>query len=59
MNDFVNDLEVRYAFPSRAEVERQIARAHELRNEAMRDALAGLWGFVRRSIGIRPVAHTA
>ncbi|HSF96179.1 MAG TPA: hypothetical protein VLA52_14230 [Thermohalobaculum sp.] len=59
MNDFVNDFESRYQAPSQAEVERLIAEAHRMRNEAMRNAMAGIWGMLRRSIAGKPVVRPA
>lgn len=59
MNDFVNEFEGRYQAPSQAEIDRLIAEAHAMRNAAMRDALIGIWGMLRRSIGRKPVARHA
>jgi len=50
MNDFVNDFQLRYEIPSDAEMQRLISEAHYLRHQAIRDALAGVWGMLRRSI---------
>ena len=50
MKDFVNDFESRYEAPSREQIDRLIAQAHQMRHEATRDALIGLWGMLRRTI---------
>ena len=51
MNDFVNEFETRFDAPSAEEIDQLIAKAHSLRQEVTRDALVGLWGLLRRSVG--------
>ena len=50
MNDFVSELDARYPQVSPEEVQAAISRAHQLRYQAMRDALTGVWGVLRRNI---------
>ena len=59
MNDFMNDFESRYEAPSRAQIDRLIAQAHQMRHEATRDALIGLWGVLRRTISRKAVVPAA
>lgn len=56
MNDFVNEIDLRYAAPSRAQVDHLIAVARRMRRDAMREALTGLWEMLRRNIGVRHAA---
>ena len=43
----------------RREVRRLIAKAHRMRNQAMRDALVGFWGMLRRNIAVKRAAPVA